>query len=137
MAAIIKQTNKKSGITYCYTSESYWVPELKQPRSRRRLIGKIDPNTGQMVPTGKSGPRRKNPPPTQSPAQPENVSELKADLIEANKTIQSLQQRLAEADATNARLTVAMNKMRGNLEGMQVAMSRYIDRCMKDCIEEA
>ena len=57
MATIIKQTNKKSGVCYVYSQESYWVPDLKQPRSHRRLIGKIDPATGAIVPTGKSGRR--------------------------------------------------------------------------------
>ena len=39
----VKVTNKKSGITYVYESESYWDKEKKQPRNKRKLIGKIDP----------------------------------------------------------------------------------------------
>ena len=31
--------------------ENYWDKEAKKPRSRRRLIGKIDPATGEIVPT--------------------------------------------------------------------------------------
>ena len=49
--AIIKQTNKKTGITYVIDSESYWDKEKQQPRSRRKIIGKIDPATGEVVPT--------------------------------------------------------------------------------------
>ena len=56
--AIIKQLNKKNGITYVYDSVSYWDKEKKQPRSKRKLIGKIDPITGDIVPTGKRGGRR-------------------------------------------------------------------------------
>ena len=41
--AIIKQTNKKTGVTYVYDSHSYWDKEKKQHRSDRKLIGKIDP----------------------------------------------------------------------------------------------
>lgn len=37
----VKVTNKKSGITYVYESESYWDKEKKQPRNKRKLIGKI------------------------------------------------------------------------------------------------
>ena len=51
--AIIKQTNKKTGITYVYDSHSYWDKEKKQHRSDRKLIGKIDPETGEIVPTRK------------------------------------------------------------------------------------
>ena len=46
MASIIKKLNKQTGVTYVYESESYWDKEKKQPRSRRKLIGKIDEKTG-------------------------------------------------------------------------------------------
>ncbi len=52
MASIIKKLNKQTGVTYVYESESYWDKEKKQPRSRRKLIGKIDEETGEIVPTG-------------------------------------------------------------------------------------
>ena len=52
--AIIRQTNKKTGITYVIESESYWDKEKQQPRSRRRIIGKIDEATGEVVPTRRS-----------------------------------------------------------------------------------
>ncbi len=51
--AIIRVHNKARNITYVYESESYWDKELKQPRSHRRLIGRIDPVTGEIVPTAK------------------------------------------------------------------------------------
>ena len=50
--AIVKVHNKARNITYVYESVSYWDKELKQPRSRRKLIGRIDPATGDVVPTG-------------------------------------------------------------------------------------
>lgn len=57
MVSIVKMYNKKSGVTYVYESESYWDKEKQQPRNRRKLIGKLDPETGEVVPTGKKGPR--------------------------------------------------------------------------------
>lgn len=51
--AIVKVHNKARNITYVYESESYWDKELKQPRSHRKLIGRIDPETGDVVPTGR------------------------------------------------------------------------------------
>ena len=51
--AQIKQYNKKTGVTYVYDSHSYWDKERKQHRSDRKLIGKIDPETGEIVPTRK------------------------------------------------------------------------------------
>ena len=58
--SIVKHTDKRTGVTYVYESESYWDKEKKQPRSKRTLIGKVDEITGEIVPTGKSG-RKKSP----------------------------------------------------------------------------
>ena len=49
--AIIKQYDKRSGITYAYESHSYWDPEKKMTRAKRKLIGRVDPETGEIVPT--------------------------------------------------------------------------------------
>jgi transposase len=51
MAAIVYQTDKRSGITYAYQSVSYWDKEKKQSRARRTLIGRVDNETGEIVPT--------------------------------------------------------------------------------------
>ena len=51
MAAIVYQTDKRSGITYAYRSESYWDKEKKQSRAKRTLIGRVDKETGEIVPT--------------------------------------------------------------------------------------
>ena len=56
--AIVKIHNKARGVTYVYESHSYWDKKLKQPRSNRKLIGKVDPETGETVPTGKRGRRK-------------------------------------------------------------------------------
>lgn len=57
--ALIKQYHKDTDTTYVYSSESYWDPEKKQSRSKRTVVGKIDPKTGEMVPTGKRGRKKK------------------------------------------------------------------------------
>ena len=56
--AIVKQLDKRSGITYVYESTSYWDKEKQQPRSKRKLIGKLDPVSGQVIPTDGRGKRR-------------------------------------------------------------------------------
>lgn len=48
--AIIKQTDKRSGITYAYEATYKWDKEKKQSRSKRKLIGRVDDN-GNIVPT--------------------------------------------------------------------------------------
>ena len=58
--SLVKLKDKRTGTIYVYESESYWDKEKKQPRSRRKLIGKLDEETGDIIPTGKSG-RKKDP----------------------------------------------------------------------------
>jgi transposase len=55
---LIDHYDKRSGITYVYESKAYWDKTKKQPRSHRKLIGKRDPKTGQILQTDG---RRKNP----------------------------------------------------------------------------
>ena len=47
---IVRQKDKRSGITYAYESISYWDKEKRQSRSRRRLIGRVGDN-GEIIPT--------------------------------------------------------------------------------------
>ena len=56
--SVIYQFDKRSGNTYAYESKSYWDKEKKQGRSKRTLIGKVDPDTGEIVPTDGRGKRR-------------------------------------------------------------------------------
>lgn len=55
MATIVYQTNKKSGVTYAYESISYWDKDKQQSRATRTCIGRVDPETGTIVPTHKKG----------------------------------------------------------------------------------
>jgi hypothetical protein len=54
---IIYQTDKRAGITYAYENKAYWDKEKKQSRSKRTLIGRVDPDTGKIIPT--DGRRKK------------------------------------------------------------------------------
>lgn len=49
--AIIKQTDKKTGITYAYETIYHWDTEKQQSRCKRTIVGKIDAETGEIVPT--------------------------------------------------------------------------------------
>ena len=57
--AIIKQYHKDTDTTYVYESTYYYDKDKKQSRSKRRVIGKIDKETGEIVPTGKRGSKCK------------------------------------------------------------------------------
>ena len=58
--SIVKIKDKRLGVTYVYEQQkSVWDPEKKQARSTRKLIGKIDPATGGIIPTRGWGHNRK------------------------------------------------------------------------------
>ena len=51
MSCRLKHLNKKTGVTYVYESVSYWDKEKQQARSKQVCIGKIDPLTGELIPS--------------------------------------------------------------------------------------
>ena len=122
MSSIVYQRNKKSGVVYCYLAESYREPG-KGPRSHRRCIGRLDEETGEIVPTGRSGPRKvsANPAPStgnaQAPGQ-DQISVLKADLLRATERIQKLEEDLAEEQSRNKQITRQMAKLKTRLENI-------------------
>ena len=44
---------RRGDTVYVYSSHSYWDKEAKQHKTDRKLIGKLDPVTGEVVPTRK------------------------------------------------------------------------------------
>ena len=87
--SIVYNHDKRSGITYAYESKSYWDKEKKMPRCKRTLIGRVDPETGEIKPTDgrckKNSPYNK-PKPTQEAKIRERlkgmkVSELKNEIV--------------------------------------------------------
>lgn len=72
--AIVYQKDKRSGITYAYESISHWDKEKKQSRAKRTLIGRLDEQTGKIVPT--SGTRKAKAEPKTPAAKPGPVPNL-------------------------------------------------------------
>ncbi len=62
MATIVYQKDKRSGITYAYESISYWDKEKKQSRAKRKLIGRVDSETGAIISTDGRGRKRQDTP---------------------------------------------------------------------------
>ena len=122
--AIVKIHNKARGVTYVYESHSYWDKELKQPRSNRKLIGKVDPETGETVPTGKRGRQRKSSSQEQNQA-PHSVTPTSAShnqsaiVAEKDAQIRDLNAQLAAADKEIARYKRLVNKAAKLLSGLE------------------
>ncbi len=118
--AIIQQYHKDTDTTYVYESESYWVPELGQSRSRRKCIGKIDPKTGEIVPCGKRGPKKKAP---ESPAETVDSEEYKrlrskyeqslAETTQLRLKLSETEKELSELRKQNLRMASTIQRIRG------------------------
>lgn len=65
--AIIKQYDKRSGITYVYDSKSFYDKEKKCSRAKRTLIGRLDPESGEIIPTDGRNKGAKSKPSIPSP----------------------------------------------------------------------
>lgn len=51
MAKRVVHTNKKTSVAYVYEYISYWDKEKKQGRNKQVCIGKIDPVSGELIPS--------------------------------------------------------------------------------------
>jgi hypothetical protein len=100
--SIVYQTDKRSGIKYAYSSVAHWDKEKKQSRSKRTLIGRVDPETGEIVET--DGRCKKNSPyKTVSLTEQEeitnrlkgmNLSQLKQEILRLELENRELKEKL-------------------------------------------
>ena len=74
---IVKQRDSRTGVIYVYENNSYWDKEKRQARSHRKLLGRLDEETGLVVPTGKRGRKKKENP---APETEQNVEHLTAEM---------------------------------------------------------
>ncbi len=51
MSFRVYQVNKKTGVTYVYEAVSFWDKEKKQSRNKQVCIGRLDPVTGEFIPS--------------------------------------------------------------------------------------
>ena len=73
---VVFQMDTRSGITYAYDSISTWNKEKKQSRSKRTLIGRLDKETGEIVPTDGRMKKGKVPKPPARIKQPAKCTRL-------------------------------------------------------------
>ena len=85
MASIVYRKNKKNGITYAYRQESYRDPETRKPRNTRTYLGRVNEETGEIIPKGGAG---------KSPVPLEPLREIER----LSMQVKSLQKQLEEKD---------------------------------------
>ena len=94
--AIIKQFDKRSGITYVYDSKSYYDKDKECSRAKRTLIGKLDPETGEIIPTDGRNKGAKSKKPAASPELDKDklIRELEDEVRQLRLQIRALQKEL-------------------------------------------
>ena len=124
--AIVKQYDKRRNVTYFYESHSQWIPELGQPRAKRKLIGKLDPVTGKMIPTARRGMSKKSTPDdtdnTVSEAKSaetkliEENTELRQELVRAMQEIDDLTKTVKSLTSKNQILFTSISRISSKLK---------------------
>ena len=96
MPTIVYQENPKTHVKYAYESISYWDKDKKAPRSKRRYLGRVDPETGEIIES-----KRKHKEPEAVPGQDmsqlmESLENKDAEIAVLKKTLQELTSRYEE-----------------------------------------
>lgn len=108
--AIVTQYHKDTDTTYVYESESYYDPSKKQSRSKRKLIGKLDKETGEIVPTGRRGPKKKESPETEAASEglkrTENSRQMEEKIQELEGKVSILRNRIERLEEENRELRI-------------------------------
>ena len=113
--AIVKQYHRDTDTTYVYESTSYWDASKGQSRSKRRVIGKIDPLTGEIVPTGKRGRKKKADQGQAKEAAPQVPAAVSNEagrerILQLELSVSSLNARIAELEDENRKYRQALQK---------------------------
>ena len=112
MASIVYQIDKKTGTKYAFESVSYWDKDKKQPRSKRKYLGKVDPETGEIIPSrGRSTHSEEN-----NASDKDELRALHEEIQERDKTIEKLRRELDEAIAKNEELSTIVKQIRVMVE---------------------
>lgn len=119
MACIVYRTNKETGVVYAYRSESYRDPVNKKPRNKRTYLGRVDPETKQIVPKAEAGKRNRS---KLGPKQPENV--MAPDVADV---LARQRQEIEELNQEISILKEQMNSMRINAAKIHDMLAHSFD----------
>lgn len=110
--SIVRYVNKKTGQVTLYESTSYYDPETKQSRPKRKYLGTEDPETGELIPSsGKRGRKKKDgeASPSKKAVQEEKYKE-KYDKLQ--KEIEGKDIKIRQLERENKRLRFVLQNMR-------------------------
>ena len=107
MASIVYQIDKKTGAKYAFEDK-----DKKQPRSKRKYLGKVDPETGEIIPS------RGRTVHSEEKASEETtiLPALYKEIEERDRTIKELRRDLDEVTEKYNQLLTTVQKIRAMVE---------------------
>lgn len=108
MPTIVKHFDKKTGKTRVYESTPHYDPVTKQSRPKRKYLGTLDPETGELIPS--SGRRGRRP-------SPQNATTT--DKNNASKEVIALQKAVSEKEAEILSLQTEVNRLKATVRSYE------------------
>src|SRR5580704_4491517 len=85
MTKRVIHVNQKTGVSYVYEYISYWDKEKKQGRNKQICIGKVDPISGEIIPSKRLRSQE---------ASPESTMTAEAQVVGPSLVLDSISERL-------------------------------------------
>ena len=119
--SIVRYVDKKTGRVRLYESTSYYDPEKKQSRPKRKYLGVEDPETGELIPSSKQPGRKKGS--KNLPVQ-KNETDNEPDF---RMMYEKIKRECDEKDAVIKRLESQNTILRSNLERMREIINAVLE----------
>ena len=116
--SIVRYTNKKTGIVSLYESTSYYDPETKQSRPKRKYLGTEDPETGELIPSSGRRGRKKQGEPKPATHREKAEVRLKEKYDRLLEECNGKDARIKQLEHENKRLKYCIQKLRDTADAM-------------------
>ena len=104
MSTIVHHYDKKTGKTRVYESTPHYDPVTKQSRPKRKYLGTLDDETGELIPSSGRRGRRKSsinePTNTGTDSTPAKIDALLKSISDKDDEIASLKSEIKELQST-------------------------------------
>ena len=119
MTCIVKRKDPKSGNTYAYSSRSYRDPDTGRVKTEKVYLGRIDPETGELIPKASHGKRNRSASDRQlelaSEAAQERIKELEEKVKRLEERAALLESRIENATASMRAIAAIADRYRGDV----------------------
>lgn len=113
--SIVRYVNKKTGLVAVYESTSYYDPELKQSRPKRKYLGTEDPETGELIPSSGKRGRKKNAEGEAPQKRETQEDKYKIKFERLQKECEEKDARIKSLEHENKKLRYAISKLRDTI----------------------